>query len=422
MGKLLRFLVLACVVQTAGAQVISGKGFLPDENGTNLDDPLAGKVAGNAKITPGTIIKDCAECPEMVVLPSGSFLMGAPPDPAVDPFSNEKPKSLGDRRERPQHRVQIQTFAIGKYEVTQEQWFAVMGNNPSQNKGRNLPVETVSIDDVYQFINKLNQKTGQKYRLPSEAEWEYAARAGGNTIYPFGDTDSELYVYAWFDAIANKTNPVGLKRPNQFGLFDMLGNVWEWTADCWHDNYAGAPTDGSAWPSACEDYWRVARGGSWSYGPVVFTSAYRVKNSADMRFFDHGFRLARDLSPDTAVTNRTLETTRPIAELPEPKGVASTKRTISTNYASRIQTAIRPNVTFDADADTVTVTGNPAVEIQVKLASDGTITSIIIVKTSGVKSWDAAATRALEKTERLPKDESGQVPPMLMITMRPRER
>lgn len=293
MGKLLRFLVLACVVQAAGAQGLF-KGFVPDENGTNLDDPQAVRAVAKANTPPGTVIKDCPECPEMVVLPSGSFLMGSPPDPEPDPFSNEKPKAIGEPDEKPQRRVQLQSFAIGKYEVTQEQWFAVMGNNPSENKGRTLPVERVSWDDTQLFIAKLNQKTGQKYRLPSEAEWEYAARAGSTTIYPFGNSDMELHVYAWFNAIAGDTNPVGLKRPNQFGLFEMLGNVWEWTQDCGHENYVGAPTDGSAWTNGCSANHRVLRGGDWSGKPADLRSAFRARGNPDFRNGGIGFRLVRD--------------------------------------------------------------------------------------------------------------------------------
>jgi formylglycine-generating enzyme required for sulfatase activity len=301
-------LISACLVQAACAQAITGKGFLPDENGTNLDDPQASKTAQRQKVAPGTIIKDCPECPEMVVLPSGSFLMGSPPDPGPDPFSNEQPKPVGEPNARPQRRVQIQSFAIGRYEVTQEQWYAFVGSNPSANKGRTLPVEQVSWDDVQEFITKLNQKTGQKYRLPSEAEWEYAARGGSSTIYPFSNSDTELYVYAWFNAIAAKTNPVGLKRSNQFGLFDMLGNVLEITQDCWHDDYIGAPKDGTAWETNCTqipssrplvirlnrtNY--VARGGSLKDNSTSMHSASRFGQGADERRPNIGFRLARDL-------------------------------------------------------------------------------------------------------------------------------
>jgi formylglycine-generating enzyme required for sulfatase activity len=290
MGKLLRFLVLACVVQAAGAQGLF-KGFIPDEDGTNLDVP-----AQKQQLAPGTIIKDCSECPEMVVLPSGSFLMGSPPDPEPDPFSNEKPKAIGKPDEKPQRRVQLQGFAIGKYEVTQEQWFAVMGNNPSGNKGRTLPVEQVSWDDIQQFIAKLNQKTGQKYRLPSEAEWEYAARAGSTTEWSHGNDESKLGNYAWYDRNSGgKTQVVGQKLPNAFGLFDMHGNVWEWTQDCWHGDYGGAPTDGSAWTTGCSGNYRVLRGGSWLNDPAILRSAIRYGVNPDGRNDIIGFRLARDL-------------------------------------------------------------------------------------------------------------------------------
>ena len=282
-------------MQGVCAQAITGKGFLPDENGMNLDDPQASKSAQRQKVAPGTIIKDCPECPEMVVLPGGSFLMGSPPDPGPDPFSNEQPKPVGEPNARPQRRVQIQRFAIGKYEVTQQQWYAVVGNNPSAHKGRTLPVEQVSWDDVQEFITKLNQKTGQRYRLPSEAEWEYAARAGSTNFYPFGDSDSELYAYAWFDAIANQSNSVGLKRPNQFGLYDMLGNVWEWTQDCWHKDYIGAPAGGGAWTAGCTSDSRVNRGGSWLDIPAYLRSAYRSSLSPHIQSNLIGFRLARDL-------------------------------------------------------------------------------------------------------------------------------
>ena len=252
---------------------------------------------------PGQTIKDCADCPEMVVLPAGSFLMGSPPDPQPDPFSNEKPKPpIGQPSEKPQHRVQIQSFAIGKYEVTQEQWYAVMGANPSSNKGRTLPVEQVSWDDAQVFIQKLNQKTGQQYRLPSEAEWEYAARAGSQAEYSFGDDEKELGRYAWYGANSGRqTHPVGEKQANRFGLHDMHGNVWEWVQDCWHDNYSGAPTDGSAWTTVCSEptYYRSARGGSWANSPASLRSASRVQFTAWPKHYiggdGVGFRLARTL-------------------------------------------------------------------------------------------------------------------------------
>ena len=283
-------------MQGALAQAITGKGFLPDENGTNLDDPQAGKEAQRQKVAPGTVFKDCPECPEMVVLPGGSFLMGSPPDPEPDPFINEQPKTIGQADEKPQHRVQIQSFVIGKYEVTQEQWYAVMGNNPSYNKGRTLPVEQVSWDDTQQFIAKLNQKTGQKYRLPSEAEWEYAARAGTTAEWSFGNDESKLRDYAWYYGNSGaKTQAVGQKLPNAFGLFDMHGNVGEWVEDCWHENYVGAPTDGSAWMTSCLDTRRIFRGGARLYDSVHLRSGSRDKSGPDIQRYYGGLRLARDL-------------------------------------------------------------------------------------------------------------------------------
>ena len=280
----------------ACAQAITGKGFLPDENGINLDDPQASKAAQRQKVAAGTVFKDCPECPEMVVLPGGSFLMGSPPDPEPDPFINEQPKTIGEAGERPQHRVQIQSFAIGKYEVTQEQWYAVMGNNPSYDKGRTLPVEQVSWNDIQQFIGKLNQKTGAKYRLPSEAEWEYAAKAGTTTEWSFGNDESKLGNYAWYlKNSGNRTHAVGQKSPNAFGIFDMHGNVFEWIEDCWHDNYVGAPSDGSAWVTACAENRRVLRGGSWNFNPEYLRSTFRGRYDLDYLNLITGFRLARDL-------------------------------------------------------------------------------------------------------------------------------
>lgn len=291
MGKLLRFLVLACVVQAVGAQGLF-KGFVPDEGGTNLDAP-----SQQQKVSPGTIIKDCADCPDMVVLPSGSFLMGT----ALEFISKN---SLGvytvnpDTNESPDHNVEIESFAIGKYEVTQQHWYSIMKDSPSSVKAANLPVEQVSWNDVQNFIVLLNQKTGKTYRLPSEAEWEYAARAGSSTEWSFGNDESKLGNYAWYKLNSGgRTHPVGQKLPNAFGLHDMHGNAWEWVQDCWHDTYSRAPSDGSAWIAPCsKNNNRVIRGGSADDRPKNLRSSNRFWEPAGNRSFSSiGFRLARDL-------------------------------------------------------------------------------------------------------------------------------
>ena len=274
-------LMAACLMQGAVAQFFfTGPGFLPDENGTNLDAPQGGKASQNLAAI--TIIKDCAECPEMVVIPAGSFVMG----------------SIKNSYESRLHHVTIRSFLIGKTEVTQKQWMSLMGKNPSRFSacGYVCPVESVGWDDIQQFITKLNQKTGQKYRLPSEAEWEYAARAGTTTDWSFGDEVSNLGEYAWYNQNSkSKTQAVGQKLPNAFGLLDMHGNVWEWTQDCWHDTYLGAPTDGSAWTTGCTDTSRVLRGGSYGSFSAFVRSANRGRNEVGYWGTTDGFRLARDL-------------------------------------------------------------------------------------------------------------------------------
>ncbi|ARJ68106.1 hypothetical protein WV31_09690 [Magnetospirillum sp. ME-1] len=234
---------------------------------------------------PGQAFKDCGTCPEMVIIPPDSFMMGSP--------EGEKDRSSD---EDPQHRVTIgAAFALGKTEVTQAEWEAVMGNNPSNFRGANRPVEQVSWDDVQVFIGKLNAKTGKRYRLPSEAEWEYAARAGTTTPWSCGGSEGCLSSVAVYSANSgNQSQPVRSKSVNAFGLYDMHGNVWEWVQDCWHDNYSGAPSDGSAW-SGLNSCKRVVRGGSWDFLPRLLRSANRVGSPPDYRLNNQGFRLARTL-------------------------------------------------------------------------------------------------------------------------------
>lgn len=240
----------------------------------------------------GSTFKDCADCPELIVIPAGNFLMGAG-RPSWLWWRN---KSQQSPNEQPQHAVTVKSFALGKFEVTQQQWSALMGGNPSAHKGDALPVEQVSWQDVQIFIQKLSAKTGKHYRLPTEAEWEYAARAGTTTIYSFGDDPAELARYAWFlDNASMASHPVGAKLPNPFGLHDMHGNVWEWVQDCWTENYAGAPGDGSAAtePAVCP--LRNFRGGGWDSSQAGPRSSRRERGTPSGGREWLGFRLARTL-------------------------------------------------------------------------------------------------------------------------------
>lgn len=225
-------------------------------------------------------IRDCPDCPEMVVVPSGSFDMGS------NSYDVEKPI----------HRVTIaKAFAIGKTEVTQGQWKTIMGNNPSkfQNCGDNCPVDQVSWDDAKEFIQKLNARTGKQYRLPSEAEWEYACRAGGKQEYCGSDNIDSV---AWHSSNSdNSTHPAAQKQANTWGLYDMSGNVSEWVEDSWHNNYNGAPVDGSVWQGG-DSAARVLRGGAWFNYPQFAGAAIRFKLVPESRFDGKfGFRLAKTL-------------------------------------------------------------------------------------------------------------------------------
>ena len=234
---------------------------------------------------------DCSVCPEMVKLESANFYMGSPD--LVESTALDNPFLHDD--EKPQHLVNIQAFALGKFEVTQVEWHAVMGSDPSLSKGSAQPVENISWNDAQSYIKKLRQITGKKYRLPSEAEWEYAARAGSTTRYPWGESLTQICEYAWSNKNAANPNVVGLKTPNQFGLYDMIGNIAEWTEDCWQSTYHDAPTDGSAWLSGnCS--LRVLRGGSWGDDPQNLRVTVRNgTHPTYYRFSGSGFRVAKDL-------------------------------------------------------------------------------------------------------------------------------
>ena len=234
--------------------------------------------------------RDCKECPEMVVLPSGSFVMGS-----TESDSGSQPK------ERPRHEVDIQSFALGKYEITFAEWDACVSDGgcdhepDDQGWGRgSRPVVNVNWKDAKQYVAWLSGRTGEVYRLPSESEWEYAARAGTTTQYAFGDDITEAQ--ANFGSIFGRTTDAGSYPPNAWGLHDMHGNVREWVEDVYNTSYEGAPSDGSPWLDGNEGK-RTIRSGSWNYSPDIMRSAYRDHHPQARRAFDLGFRVARSLSP-----------------------------------------------------------------------------------------------------------------------------
>ena len=220
---------------------------------------------------------------ELVLVPAGEFLMGSP-DSEQTAFHSEKP----------QHRVRItKPFYLGKYLVTQEQWESVMGKNPSPFKGTKNPVERVSWDDCQEFLKRLNEKSGGgKFRLPTEAQWEYACRAGSTTRYCFGDDESGLGEYAWYDKNSGgRTHPVGEKKPNAWGFFDTHGNVSEWCADWWDASYyRNSPTDDPTGSSG--GAFRVSRGGGWGSGARDCRSANRRIYPPETHSNALGFRVS----------------------------------------------------------------------------------------------------------------------------------
>jgi formylglycine-generating enzyme required for sulfatase activity len=225
-------------------------------------------------------MRDCPECPEMVLVPAGEFTMGSPPD-----------EPGRDGHEGPQRKVWV-----GKYEVTFAEWDACVAAGGCSSKpddagwGRDgRPLINVSWNDAKDYVEWLCRKTGRTYRLLSEAEWEYGARAGSTTAFWWGNDVGRNKANCngcgseWDNS---KTAPVGSFRANDFGLYDTAGNVWEWVKDCWHDSYDGAPTDGSAWVNGdCSS--RVLRGGSWIVVPRFVRSAYRDRLAPVVRNTPH---------------------------------------------------------------------------------------------------------------------------------------
>ena len=216
---------------------------------------------------------------EMVLIPAGKFKMGSP--------ASEK-----DRNEKEtQHEVTLtKPFYMGKYEVTQEQWFEIMGENPSREKGRMLPVTNVSWNECHFFIRKLNEKTNGGYRLPTEGEWEFACRAGTTTAYSFGDKITPKDAN-YVGSEIGKPVAIGSYKPNSFGLYDIHGNVWEWCEDWYGDYPAGAVTDPKG-PAKGE--YRVLRGGSFFNSGSFARSSIRDSRTPPYRGNNSGFRLARN--------------------------------------------------------------------------------------------------------------------------------
>lgn len=288
--------------------------------------------AGNDK-APASF-KDCAECPEMVMIPAGRFVIGAAPD-------EEEREQLSEafrHRSQPPRSVNVRRFAVGRFEITLGQYreFAeATGRSGSEcffwngaefeidkkrswrntgyAQGDTHPVACVSWEDASAYARWLSQKTARPYRLLTEAEWEYAARGGTASSRYWGDDANQACGYAngadlsavrqlpaarqWVNANCDDrhayTAPVGSYRANAFGLHDMLGNVGEWTQDCWNGNYGGAPVDGSAWMSG-DCSMRAVRGGAWDDAPTGLRAAYRVGSPTTIRLYSRGFRVARD--------------------------------------------------------------------------------------------------------------------------------
>ena len=296
---------------------------------------LAGVGAGKIlEYYPGQVFKDCAQSPEMVVIPSGSFTMGSSAaEQALAIAAGLEHEWVS--REGPQHRVNIRSFAAGRYAISKGEFSAFVRAKGYQTEAErsggcvgwegkefwmdagynwrnvgfaqadNHPVVCVSWNDAQAYIGWLNQISGQTYRLLSEAEREYAARGGSQSAFCWGDSIST--VQANYNGTGTSYNdspkgeyrqatvPVNSFSPNPFGLYNVHGNVWEWVEDCWHDNYVGAPTDGSAWTTGCSGSNRVLRGGAWATIPSFLRSANRSGNTPDFPICFNGLRLARTL-------------------------------------------------------------------------------------------------------------------------------
>jgi formylglycine-generating enzyme len=294
----------------------------------------AGAPAYAAAPPPANTFRDCAECPEMVAIAAGRFVMGT----AADEEERENLAAQFRHRSEPARSVTVRGFSVGKYEITRGQYRAFAEatgrdgggcfvwngtdfdldrekswRNTGYAQNDSHPVACVSWEDAIAYVRWLAQKTARAYRLLSEAEWEYAARAGTSTTRHWGDDWDRACDHAngadraavlqtpaarlWHSVLCDDghayTAPVGAYRANAFGLHDLLGNVSEWTHDCWNGNYQGAPVDGSAWSSG-DCSMRAVRGGAWDDGPTGVRAAYRVGSPTTIRLYSRGFRVATD--------------------------------------------------------------------------------------------------------------------------------
>ena len=307
------------------------------------NEPVAQKPAAGK---PGNVFRDCPDCPEMVVIPAGEFTMGSSDsektwaathglnaesvaDGAPQHKFSLRDFALAVADEAPQHKVSLRSFALGKYDVTRREYAAFVREtgyrsdggcydnggppspkrvdaswkNPGFKQTDNDPVICVSWDDAQAYVSWFNRKLQRSgsasgdapYRLPTESEWEYAARAGTTTRFWWGDDESAAAAHAWYkENSGGQTHPVGLKPANRFGLYDMAGNVWQWTQDCYAESYAAAPNNGTA-AEMGNQCLRVDRGGSWHYPTWLLRPATRERNPADFRDGVMGFRVARTL-------------------------------------------------------------------------------------------------------------------------------
>jgi formylglycine-generating enzyme required for sulfatase activity len=306
--RLLFLMLLAALCAAAGPQASAQRGLTMEPRPPSAPPPTASPPAAPAPPVaqqrpapsanvpaqratnpdPGEIFKDCADCPELVVVPSGDFVMG----------SNDTPY------EKPEHPVAIRNpFAIGRREVTFAEWDQCADAGACKHRpddhgwGRgDRPVINVSWDDAKLYLAWLSQRTGQRYRLPSEAEWEYAARAGTRTPFWWGRDAgaARAQCEGCGSPASRQTSPAASFRPNGFGLYDTAGNAAEFVEDCWNDNYRNAPKDAAAWTGG-DCHLRVLRGGNFTSKPADVRSSARFRYDSDVRYYANGFRAARDL-------------------------------------------------------------------------------------------------------------------------------